>query len=95
MEGVPPGLQDFEADVPGGSIAAIEVTAEVDRGRLDLAASARRHLSKLRLPGSDCQRSSFSPGFAPDAVVNAISPDDLLALLSDLEIQGRSRAMNA
>jgi hypothetical protein len=33
-----PGQHDFEADLPNGSVAALEVTVEVDDQRLDLAA---------------------------------------------------------
>jgi hypothetical protein len=34
------GLHDFEADLADGSVAALEVTGEVDARRLDLASSA-------------------------------------------------------
>jgi hypothetical protein len=50
--GGPSGLHDFEADLPDGSVAALEVTGEVDKSRLDLAASAERHLSSMALPNS-------------------------------------------
>ena len=48
--GGPSGLHDFEVDLPNGSIAALEVTGEVDKERLGLAASAERHLSSITLP---------------------------------------------
>jgi hypothetical protein len=50
--GGPPGLHDFEADLADGSVAALEVTVEVDDQRLDLAASAERRLSSITLPDS-------------------------------------------
>jgi len=84
-----PGLHDFEADLAGGSVAAIEVTAEVDAQRLDQASSAERRFSSLRLPGSN---SLWLVGLAPDARVNAITAATLLPLLSDLESQGRRSA---
>lgn len=90
-KGGPPGLHDFEADLPGGLVAALEVTSEVERERLDLTASAHRRLSALTLPGSS---HCWQVGLAADARVNAISPGDLLGLLSDLENQGRARALN-
>jgi hypothetical protein len=90
-KGGPPGLHDFEADLSGGFVAAIEVTGLVEGARLDLTASAHRRLSGLRLPGSShCWR----VGLAADARVNSISARELLGLLSDLENQGRWRAMN-
>lgn len=48
--GGPSGLHDFEVDLPNGSIAAREVTGEVGKERLGLAASAERHLSSITLP---------------------------------------------
>lgn len=73
VTGGPPGLHDFEADLPDGSITAIEVTSEVDRARLDLTASAQRRLSGLTLPGSN---HCWQVGLAAGARVNAISPGD-------------------
>jgi hypothetical protein len=90
-KGGPPGLHDFEADLPGGAIAAIEITSEVEKARLSLMASADRHLKKLRLPGSDYV---WQVGLTADAKVNAIGPTTLLELLSDMEQQGRTRALN-
>jgi hypothetical protein len=55
--GGPSGLHDFEADLPNGSTAALEVTGEVDKERLDLATSAQRHVSSITVPDSIC--SSF------------------------------------
>ncbi len=90
-KGGPPGIHDFEADLPGALVAAIEVTSEVERARLDLAASAHRRLASLQLrDSSQC----WQVGLAADARVNAISPPKLLELLSDLESNGRWRALN-
>jgi hypothetical protein len=70
--GGPSGLHDFEADLPSGSVAALEVTGEVDAQRLDLASSAERRLSSITLPTSD---SLWVVSLAADARVNAITPE--------------------
>jgi len=90
-KGGPPGLHDLEADLSAGMVAAIEITSEVEQARLSLMASADRHLSALRLPGSNY---SWQVGLTADAQVKAINPADLLKLLSDMEQQGRLRALN-
>jgi hypothetical protein len=77
QRGGPPELHDFEADLPGGLVAAIEVTSEVERERLDLAASAQRHLSGLELRSSD---QCWQVGLASDATINAIDPGELNCL---------------
>jgi hypothetical protein len=84
-KGNPPRQHDMEADLPTGTIAAIEVTSVVDQRRLDLTASAGRHLSTVRVSGSDY---SWQVGLSPNAKVNAISPAGLIGLLNDLEQQG-------
>jgi hypothetical protein len=89
--GGPPGLHDFEAELLDGSVAALEVTGEVDRKRLDLAASAERHLSSMRLPNSTF---SWTVRLAAGARVRAIEPDKLFPLLSDMEASGRRRALD-
>ena len=81
-KGGAPGLHDLEADLPDGRVAAIEITSEVERARLDLEASAHRHLSVHRLVGSNY---SWQVGLAADARVNEIGTADLLQLLSDME----------
>jgi hypothetical protein len=86
-----PGLHDFEADLPNGSIAALEVTGEVDAQRLDLASAAERRLSSITLPDSEF---FWLVGLAADARVNAIKPEKLRRLLSDLEATGRGSAHN-
>lgn len=88
--GGPPGLHDFEADLPAGSVAALEVTSEVDNQRLDLAASTERHLSSITLPDSELL---WLVGLAATARVNAIR-HDLRRLLAELEASGRSSAHN-
>jgi hypothetical protein len=84
--GGPPGLHDFEATLADGSVAALEVTAEVDAQRLSLASSAGRRLSAITLANSE---SLWLVGLAAGARVSAISPDDLRQLLSELEASGR------
>jgi hypothetical protein len=87
--GGPPGLHDFEADLPSGSVAALEVTSEVDAQRLNLMSAAERHLSSITLPSSD---SLWVVGLAADARANAIKPNELRQLLTDLETSGQRRA---
>jgi hypothetical protein len=87
--GGPPGLHDFEADLPDGSVAALEVTGEVDAQRRSLAAAAERRLAKVTLPGSS---SLWLVGLAPSARVSAIRRPELRRLLGDLEAAGRQRA---
>jgi hypothetical protein len=89
--GGPPGLHDFEADLPDGSVAALEVTGVVDAQRLDLASSTERRLSSVTLPNSTL---TWSVGLAAGARVNAISPNDLRRLLGGLEASGRRRAVD-
>lgn len=50
--GVPRPLHDFEADLPGGGIAAIEVTGQVEAKSLEQTASAQRRFDSFTLPGS-------------------------------------------
>jgi len=46
------GKHDLEADLPDGGIAAIEITSEADAARLSVADAARRHLSGIKVAGS-------------------------------------------
>jgi hypothetical protein len=85
--GGPPGLHDFEADLANGSVAALEVTGEVDKKRMDLAASAGR--LSFTHPGSTL---TWSVALAAGARVRAISLDELGRLLGDLEASGRRSA---
>jgi hypothetical protein len=89
--GGPPGHHDFEADLPNGSVAALEVTSEVDDQRLNLASAAERRLRSIAVPGSVFL---WRVGLAATARVNAITPDDLRRLLNDLEASGRRSAHN-
>jgi hypothetical protein len=89
--GGPSGLHDFEADLPDGSVAALEVTSDVDAQRLQLEAAAERRLSSITLPGSE---PLWVVRLAAGARVSAISPDDLRRLLSDLEADGRQRVLD-
>jgi hypothetical protein len=89
--GGPPGLHDFEADLADGSVAALEVTGEVDAQRHSLAAAAERRLAKVTLPGS---KSLWLVGLAPSARVSAIRHPELRRLLGDLEADGRRRALD-
>src|SRR5258708_897257 len=88
--GGPESLHDFEADLPGGSIAAIEVTSEVNSQRLKLEASAARLLSSISVPGS---RFRWLVGFDTRAKIKAINRTELCRLLFDIEQQGR-RSVN-
>lgn len=83
------GLHDFEADLPNGSVAALEVTGEVDAQRLALASAAERRLSSVALPDSEL---FWLVGLAADARVNTIKPEKLRRVLSDLEASGRRSA---
>jgi hypothetical protein len=87
--GGPEGLHDFEADLADGSVAALEVTGEVDAQRRSLAAAADRRLALVTLPGL---RSLWLVGLAPSAQVSAIRHPELRRLLGDLEADGRRRA---
>jgi hypothetical protein len=89
--GGPRPLHDFEADLPGGGIAAIEVTGQVEAKRLEQASAARRRFDSLTLPGSSCV---WQVGLPPHARVNAIRPGDLRHVLHDMETQGLRRAHN-
>jgi hypothetical protein len=89
--GGPPGLHDFEADLPNAAIAALEVTSEVDAQRRDLASSAEHHLSSITLPNSG---SLWVVALAADARVNAITPEKLRRLLGELEAGGRRNVHN-
>jgi hypothetical protein len=67
------------------------VTGEVDRKRLDLAASAERHLSSMTLPNSTF---IWTVRLAAGARVRAIEPDKLFPLLSAMEASGRRRVLD-
>jgi hypothetical protein len=89
--GGPPALHDFEAGLADGSVAALEVTGEVDAQRLSLAASAERRLSSITVPNSEFL---WLVGLAADARISAIKPGELRRLLDELEASGRRNAYN-
>ena len=94
MSGGPPRVHDFEADLPGGLVAALEVTSEVESDRLSVASEIRRRgLSRYPLPGLN---SLWSVRLTDDARVRNLSRrhDELRQLLSDLEAQGARYAHN-
>jgi hypothetical protein len=79
-------LHDFEAELPGGLVAAIEVTSDVVRAEVELDVAARRRFSSLTLPGS-ARRWLVAP--ASDARVNDMKTGDLRLLMYEMEKQGR------
>ena len=85
LGGGPRPLHDFEADLPGGAVAAIEVTGQVDRKRLEQAASAQRRFLALTLPGS---KLAWQVALEPYAHVNDIRSADVRLLLHDMELTG-------
>ena len=84
--GGPVSLHDFEATLPSGLVAAIEVTGDVVGAELALDVAARRHFSSLTLPGSG-RRWLVAP--ASDARVNEVKTGDLRLLMYEMEKQGR------
>jgi hypothetical protein len=89
--GGPTPLHDFEADLADGSVAVVEVTAEVDSDRLRREAAAARLLSSLSVPGS---RFRWLVGLDARAHVKAINKTALCRLLLDTERQGE-RSVNS
>jgi endogenous inhibitor of DNA gyrase (YacG/DUF329 family) len=93
-KGGPPGQHDFEADLPGGLVAALEVTSEVEPGRLSVASEVRRRgMSRYPVSGLNFL---WSVRLADDARVKDLSRhrNDLHKLLSNLETHGAQRAHN-
>jgi hypothetical protein len=87
-KGGPPGLHDLEANLPGGLVAALEVTSEVEPDRLSVAFEIRRRgLSRYPVPSLN---SLWSVRPTDDARVGDLSRRraELRQLLSDLEAQG-------
>jgi hypothetical protein len=94
QKGGPPGQHDFEADLPGGLVAALEVTSEVESDRLSVASEIRRRdMSRYPVPGLN---SLWSVRLTDDARVKDLSHrrHELGQLLSDLEAQGARWAHN-
>jgi hypothetical protein len=73
------------------SVAALEVTGEVDAQRRSVAASAERRLSSITVLNSE---SLWLVGLAADARISAIKPGELHRLLDELEASGRRNAHN-
>jgi hypothetical protein len=83
-------LHDFEADLPDGSLAALEVTSEVDGTRRAQASEVeRRGLASFTMPGA---KLLWLVGLAAGAQVRTISRDKLGELLGGLEAAGRLNA---
>jgi hypothetical protein len=86
--GRPPGRHDFEADLPGGLVAALEVTSEVESDRLSVASEIRRRgMSRFPVSSLNCL---WSVRLTNDARVKDLSRSrhKLRQLLRDLEAQG-------
>jgi hypothetical protein len=79
------GVHDFEADLADESVAAVEVTSEVDSERLDQAASTEHHIASLTVPNSQRR---WLVALAEGASVKTVKRH-LPQLLDDLEISGR------
>lgn len=93
-KGGPAGQHDFEADLPGGLVAALEVTSEVEPDRLSVASEIRRRgMSRYPAPGL---HSLWSVRPTDDARVKDLRSrrDELGQLLSDLEARGARWAHN-
>jgi hypothetical protein len=88
--GGPQPLHDFEADLPGNLIAAIEVTSENEPARLELESMAERLQSSLTLAGS---KLTWLVGLHPGARSKDIS-SGLRPLMHHMEKQGRQSALS-
>jgi hypothetical protein len=89
--GTRPGTHDLEADLPGGAIAAMEVTSVNEPQRLRQEAAATQVLSSLTIPRSNFK---WMVGLDGTARVKYINQDDLRRLLTDMEAQGARRAQS-
>jgi hypothetical protein len=89
--GGPHGLHDFEADLPDGSVAAIEVTSEVDLRRHRLEAAAQESFPAFTVPGS---ASLWMVALAAHAKVKKLRREDLLRLVHDLEANRRQHVLD-
>ena len=87
-KGGPAGRHDFEADLPGALVAAVEVTSEVESNRLSVASEIRqRGLSRYPLPGLNFL---WSVHLADNARVGPLirRHDELRQVLCELEARG-------
>jgi hypothetical protein len=83
--GAPPGMHDLEADLPGGAVAAMEVTSVNESRRLQQESAATRILSSVTVPGSDFK---WMVGLDATAQARYINQEHLCRLLADMEAQG-------
>ena len=84
--GGPVPLHDFEADLPDGLVAAVEVTSETEPKRQALDSSAMRFFSAFTLPGSGLR---WLVSLDTRADLKKLSGRELRQFLSDMEAQGR------
>ena len=84
--GGPVPLHDFEADLPDGLVAAVEVTSETEPKRQALDSSAMRFFSAFTLPGSGLR---WLVSLDTRADLKKLSAGELRQFLSDMEAQGR------
>jgi hypothetical protein len=84
--GGPVPLHDFEADLPDGLVAAVEVTSETEPKRQALDSSAMRFFSAFTLPGSGLR---WLVSLDTRADLKKLSARELRQFLSDMEAQGR------
>jgi hypothetical protein len=89
--GGPHAVHDFEADLPNGSVAAIEVTSEVDLRRRRLEAAAQESFPTFTVPGSAFL---WVVALAAHAKVKKLRREDLHWLVNDLEAAGRQRVLD-
>src|ERR1022692_334352 len=80
--GGPVPLHDFEADLLGGLVAAVEVTSVTEPKRQALDSSAERFFSSFTLPGS-ALRWLVTPGARAD--LKKLRSGDLSQFLSEME----------
>ena len=84
-----PGLHDFEADLANGTVAAVEVTGDMNADRLALEAELeRQNLSSFTAPSL---RMSWLVRLSPTARVQTLG-EEVRSLLRDLEAVGRRSA---
>jgi hypothetical protein len=87
--GGPPGQHDFNATLPDGGVAAIEVTSVVDGDRRNMSASIEKSLGRLRASRSE---RLWLVALLPFAQVRAMSMRTFESLIGDLEADGRTEA---
>jgi hypothetical protein len=84
-----PGLRDFEAELPNGTVAAVEVTGNMNSDRLALEADLERQdLSSFTLPSL---RMSWLVRLSPTARVQTLG-EEVRSPLCDLEAVRRRSA---